>query len=168
MVTAKVVGSRWGWVSGKPFWNWALTGRFSFLDRLFCAYTKGGSVSWDRLSSSQYKTRMVVYPFIMRSMTATDLGTLQMHVWCIDSFRADRHQGLLDELWSEQGELNEGTVQWHQVKVAFSAVVSAMLKELGSWTPLAWASISLDVADMTLSTLPMVVFSVVFCYTDCC
>ena len=28
--------------------------------------------------------------------------------------------------------------------------------------------LSLDVAAMALSTLPVVVFSVVFCYTDCC
>lgn len=75
-----------------------MIGRVEFLDRLFCAYTKGGSVSWDRVTSSRYKTRMVVYPFIMRSMTATELRTPQMHVWWIDSFRADRHQGPLDEL----------------------------------------------------------------------
>lgn len=43
-------------------------------------HTKGGSVSWGKLTSSGYKTRMVVYSVIMRSRVATELRTLQVHV----------------------------------------------------------------------------------------
>lgn len=46
----------------------------------FVHINKGGPVSWGGLTVSKYKTRMVVYSFIMRSMTAPDLRTPPMHM----------------------------------------------------------------------------------------
>lgn len=55
-------------------------GRVAFLGGLFCAHTKGGYDPWGRLTLSKYKTRMLVYLYIMRSMPATDLRTPQVHM----------------------------------------------------------------------------------------